>query len=421
MSQFVASPAPEIGRVQAARVGPIDEVVNRMLDARGALAQALMDGFAERTGLTSGAQRRYLWTDAFAVCNFMDLAGLTAQPRYDELAIRLVDAVHHMLGRHRVDESRSGWISGLAEEAGEEHPTLAGLRIGKPLPERARGEAFDPDIEWERDGQYFHYLTKWMHALDQMARARNDPRLLQWALELADTAYRRFTHGEGTHKRMYWKMSIDLMRPLVSSMGQHDALDGLVASLNLLSTSAGVGTKVSGPDLSDAIIDFSTMIDPASLATSDPLGIGGLLVDTYRLAELVQANARGADPRLFKALLAASMQGLHHFSRVTDLAAPANLRLAFRELGLAIGIAALTAIDRSAAAEMGALLPLLDSYTGLRNEIETFWMSPENRLVPSWIDHLDINDVMLATSLSPHGFLVRNVVGEKPGKFSPSP
>ena len=40
-----------------------------------ALATELMRGFADRTGLSSArAPRRYLWTDAFAVCNFMALA-----------------------------------------------------------------------------------------------------------------------------------------------------------------------------------------------------------------------------------------------------------------------------------------------------------------------------------------------------------
>ena len=38
-------------------------------------ATSLMTGFAERTGLTSDRpQQRYLWTDAFAVCNFLGLA-----------------------------------------------------------------------------------------------------------------------------------------------------------------------------------------------------------------------------------------------------------------------------------------------------------------------------------------------------------
>ena len=32
-------------------------------------------------------------------------------------------------------------------------------------------------------------------------------------------------------------------------------------------------------------------------------------------------------------------------------------------------------------------------------------MEPENRRAPSWVEHQDINDVMLATSLEPAGFL----------------
>ncbi len=42
--------------------------------------------------------------------------------------------------------------------------------------------------------------------------------------------------GVGT-KRMYWKMSIDLSRPQVASMGHHDALDGLVACRTLAAAS----------------------------------------------------------------------------------------------------------------------------------------------------------------------------------------
>lgn len=122
-----------------------------------------MASFAER-------DRRYLWTDAFAVCNFLGL-GQTEQ------ALTLIDRVHHMLGRHRSDDTRRGWISGLPDAEGEAHPTIGGLRIGKPLPE-------DADDEWERDGQYFHYLTKWMHALDQAARATGNTQLRTWAREL---------------------------------------------------------------------------------------------------------------------------------------------------------------------------------------------------------------------------------------------
>src|SRR5687768_13053132 len=120
-----------------------------MLDARRSQAHELMTRFADRTGVTGDReQKRYLWTDAFAVCNFLAL-GQT------DLATRLVDRVHHTLGRHRDDDARIGWISGLPAAEGEAHPTRGGLRIGKPLPERGPTDPFSEPLEWERDGQYF--------------------------------------------------------------------------------------------------------------------------------------------------------------------------------------------------------------------------------------------------------------------------
>jgi len=154
---------------------------------------ALMQAFAERTGLIGdAAPRRYLWTDAFAVCNCIALAGGDAASHYGALATRLMDQVHRVLGRHRADDARRGWISGLQEADAVRHPTAGGLRIGKPLPERAANAPLDPQLEWDRDGQYFHYLTRWMHALDQFAHAfgRDDAR--HWAVELAHAAHRGF-------------------------------------------------------------------------------------------------------------------------------------------------------------------------------------------------------------------------------------
>ena len=73
--------------------------------------------FADLTGLLrEGQPRRYLWTDAFAVCNFLELHRQTGDEEFRHLALRLVDQVHHVLGRHREDDKRSGWISGLSEE-----------------------------------------------------------------------------------------------------------------------------------------------------------------------------------------------------------------------------------------------------------------------------------------------------------------
>ena len=359
------------------------------------LAATLMLRFAERTGVSKSTApaRRYLWTDAFAVCNFIGLERI-------DLALALVDRVHHTLGRYRDDDRRVGWISGLDVETGEAHPTIGGLRIGKPLPERAADDPIDERVEWDRDGQYFHYLTKWLNALDQVTRATHEPIFNTWARELAETAFRAFVHG--SPPRMLWKLSIDLTRPLVASMGQHDPLDGFITCQELVATGASVGAA--GPDLGEATASFASMIDRRRLATADPLGIGGLLVDVYRLAQL-----RTRDRALIDVLATAARSGLEQYAADADLRASATHRLAFRELGLAIGLAAVSKLS-DLATRTG-----LDPYLRLREEIEGFWIRPAHRETRAWLDHEDINDVMLATSLAPDGLLRRNshrVTGE---------
>ena len=112
-----------------------------------------------------------------------------------------------MLGQYRNDDARHRWISGLDDEGGRHHPTAGGLRIGKPLKERDVDEPVDERLEWDRDGQYFHYLTKWMHALCQAAFFVGDaPR---WAVELGKVAFEKFARrsGSGEVVGVYWKMS----------------------------------------------------------------------------------------------------------------------------------------------------------------------------------------------------------------------
>jgi hypothetical protein len=376
------------------------------MDARRTLAIDLMTRFAERTGLASDRPpRRYLWTDAFAVCNFLALDRATGERRYQELALRLIEQVHATLGRHRADDTREGWLGGRSDAEGEAHPTRGGLRIGKLLPERAPGEPFDEELEWERDGQYFHYLTKWMYALDRAAAAAGQPLLAAWARELAIAAHRGFTYGPrgGSRKRMYWKMSIDLARPLVPSMGQHDPLDGLITCRELEASARALGAPTD-PALAEARADFAAMIDPDHLATVDPLGLGGLLADASRLERVADDDDA---VELLEAMLAAAYAGLRAFVERTNLRAPATRRLGFRELGLAIGLGALDPMPRRDAlrrAEPARRLAQLSRFTPLREEIEAFWEEPANRAVASWRAHEDINDVMLATSLLPGAF-----------------
>ncbi len=381
-------------------------------------AITLMNNFAQRTGLNSKQPpRRYLWTDAFAVCNYLGLARTTGEQAYTELALQLVNEVHHTLGRHRDDDKRTGWISGLSEQDGELHPTRGGLRIGKALPERAADEPFDENLEWDRDGQYFHYLTRWMHALDQVTRATLQPRYNAWSRELAHSAFDAFTYTPSSTwqpPRMVWKMSIDLTRTLVPSMGQHDPLDGYITNLQLRSTAITQPQPTNGPDLEDETSQFATMLKWGDLASADPLGLGGLMIDAYCVQQLMQQGL-SPDAQLLDNLLSASLTGLQYYAQRGELQQPAQYRLAFRELGLAIGLHAVQRMQQAAGdeAQQASTNPQQDKqlkaimqFMSLRDEIEVFWRNPENQRSTTWIEHQDINEVMLATSLAPDGFLV---------------
>jgi hypothetical protein len=388
-----------------------------MPDPRIQEAITLMNGFAERTGLTPGQPRqRYLWTDAFAVCNYLGLARTTGEAAYTGLALQLVDQVHHTLGRHRNDDRRRGWISGLDNADGERHPTRGGLRIGKPLPERGPDQPLDERLEWDRDGQYFHYLTKWMHALDQVSRTTQQPHYNTWARELARSAFDAFTnrpaHGP---RRMAWKMSIDLTRVLVPSMGQHDPLEGYLMALQLRTTAAAQAGSHAGPDLADVSADYAAMIRRSEWATADPLGLGGLLVDAWRVQQLGRQGVGPEVERLLDRLLEDTLTGLRHYARSGELHQPARYRLAFRELGLTIGLHALEHL-REAVEQERHLTPAsqrrrarvqeLVEFLPLRGAIEGFWRDPANRRTDTWTEHRDINEVMLATSLAPDGLLL---------------
>jgi hypothetical protein len=243
-----------------------------------------------------------------------------------------------------------------------------------------------------------------MHALDQVTRATGDTRYNAWARELARAAHRAFVYTpRGVAKRMHWKMSVDLSRPLVTSMGQHDPLDGLINCIQLDAT-----LRPAPRVLDDAAAQFTTMVDRQTFPTSDPLGLGGLLVDAYRVRQLVAQGALANDDGLMAALLAAALFGLHAYVERPDLQAPAGERLAFRELGLAIGLAAVDRLAKTPpprGTPERANLDRLLRYAAVREEIEATWLLAESRESKTWCDHADINDVMLAATLEPQGFV----------------
>lgn len=374
------------------------------------IAEKMMLEFAHETGLSSNLKpRRYLWTDAFAVCNFLELYRRRSDEKYLQLALKLVDQVHYILGRHRDDDTRRGWISGLSEEEGWRHPTTGGLRIGKPLPERRPDEPYDEELEWERDGQYYHYLTKWMRALNRVSRVTGDLRYKVWAIELAKTAHRAFVYtAPDGRRRMYWKMSIDLTRPLVPSMGQHDPIDGLITYMELLADPP--------PDknlsLLNEIRELEEICADINLTTADPLGVGELLWCSYTLAKLISSGKTDRVDLLAEALNAAALS--MELSLATGfLELPASMRLAFREAGLSIGVKAAVRLRNlvmecdvlRSDSEVRSIVSDLMGYEWVSAEIEKFWLRPSSMNSPSWKMHKDINMVMLATSLIPDEFV----------------
>jgi hypothetical protein len=294
------------------------------------------------------------------------------------------------------------------------HPTRGGLRIGKKLPERKPHEPYDDRLEWERDGQYYHYLTRWMHALNRTSQATGDPTYNLWAREMAETIHTAFVYQPGAagQKRMHWKMSIDLSYPLVPTMGHLDPLDGYLTYNELQATAVNIGGNqpTPGPDLLAEIADLAGICAGKSWVTNDPLGLGSLLTGAYQAAQLV-AGDRLQEAELPAALVVDSGRGLAALAGEGSWQMPAEYRLAFRELGLAIGLHAAEKLREFVAEKDGRFSHLVKSIDNLRQylplaeRIETFWLDPVNQRADSWTNHLDINMVMLATSLAPEGYL----------------
>jgi hypothetical protein len=210
---------------------------------------------------------------------------------------------------------------------------------------------------------------------------------------------------------MYWKMSVDLSRALVGSMGHHDPLDALITYLELRANSARFGSSMSDINLQSEIADCQAMCEAKSWATEDPLGTGSLLVDTWRLEQIKTRMDISVSMDL-TSLLTDCESGLEAFQLSGILNYPAQHRLAFRELGLSTGLHALARLNDWARHNTSRFssterrqLARLGKFSYLSGVIEGFWLLPANRQVGAWREHADINSVMLATSLAPDGYL----------------
>lgn len=224
---------------------------------------------------SSGGHRgRYLWTDAFGVLNLLTMqeeycrAGDDpCDDRYIQLARRLIETVHNVLGWTRDGSAR---LPGATEA----NPLGGGLRIGKT-------DEHGSDC----DGQYHHYLTIWMFALNRMTRASNDMKYNRQAVELARAIHTSFFKDRGSDRpRMVWKMSMDLSTPLVASEGNLDPIDGFVIFRILQATAREAGD---GEVLAEEIADYKRVMERKGehFVSDDPLDLGMTLWTAHWFSE----------------------------------------------------------------------------------------------------------------------------------------
>lgn len=252
MAVPISSPSPKLDRFQQAMESLYGRFVN------------ICDPENWSPPLRSGGHRgRYLWTDAFGVINLLTMhkeyttaGGGSDDTRYLALARRLIETVHDVLGRTRDNRSR---LPGATDA----NPLGGGLRIGKT-------DEYGPDC----DGQYHHYLTIWMFALNRMAMASGNMEYNRLAVQLARAIHPKFFHDRSAPRpRMIWKMSMDLSMPLVKSEGNLDPIDGFVVFRLLQATAMAAGD---GEVLSEEIADYRRVMDRKGehFVSNDPLDLG---------------------------------------------------------------------------------------------------------------------------------------------------
>jgi hypothetical protein len=118
--------------------------------------------------------------------------------------------------------------------------------------------------------------------------------------------------------------------------------------------------------------------------------------------------------RLLGDVMEAALFGLDAFADSGCLGLPPDFRLAFRELGLAIGLKGVEKLHHAiedhpdlfgADSSLQVQAEALQPYQEPGETITGFWAEDRNQTAGSWTEHREINMVMLATSLAPEGFL----------------
>jgi hypothetical protein len=132
---------------------------------------------------------------------------------------------------------------------------------------------------------------------------------------------------------MYWKMSMDLRKPLVRSEGNLDPVDGLVVFRMLQETDRELwGGEAEGREVLRAEIeDYEKIVETKwrGYSSDDPLDLGMTLWTAHHYAQTDQWS---------EALVKQARRDLAELFGMRYFDAPTRRRLAFREFGTCLGI-----------------------------------------------------------------------------------
>jgi hypothetical protein len=167
---------------------------------------------AQEAGLCAdGTQRRYLWTDAFGVLAYLSLAEHSQSTEIESAQFRqaahtLIDTVHKCLGKPRSNQAVDRMTPDTTTPTG-----YVGLRIGK-TETRPTTDYYGMHY----DGQYWHYIDKWLFALCRAGRMKD-------GIRIAKSVFPYFfdvgSQGDGTvDGGMRWKLSVDATPPPFSGL-----------------------------------------------------------------------------------------------------------------------------------------------------------------------------------------------------------
>ena len=213
-----------------------------------------------------GYQRRYLWTDAFGVLAYTSIAEMheinedkVTANTYRRACDKLIQTVHECLGSPRSNDKDDAMKNDPSSPTGH-----VGLRIGKLDSRKIT------DYGMEFDGQYWHYIDKWLLALARSGHVNE-------GIHIAKSCFPAFF--DAGHGGIRWKVSVDSTAP--PSLRRAGPSDDTLVALIVFSileadrVRSDDDNSDDAPSLSNEIqILKSTRIGYTPRVTNDPLGWG---------------------------------------------------------------------------------------------------------------------------------------------------